>query len=81
MLDAVPDLRLKLRNGSPEELADIFEAFDVSATYDKPSGRLQLAATVTAELVGEDEKPRVPGKASGNSSIAGAGFEPATFGL
>jgi hypothetical protein len=70
MLDTVPDLRRKLRNGAPEELADIFEAFDVSATYDKRDGKLHLAASVTAELVAKNEKPRAPVEASGNSYIA-----------
>jgi hypothetical protein len=32
-----------LRDGPPEELADIFEAFDVSAIHDKRDGKLQLA--------------------------------------
>jgi hypothetical protein len=67
MLDAVPDLRPKLRDGTPKELADIFEAFDVSATYDK----LQLAATVTAEVVAENEKRHVPGEASGKFVYSG----------
>jgi hypothetical protein len=35
----------------PVELADLFDAFDVSVTYDKLSHSLELAATVTAELV------------------------------
>jgi hypothetical protein len=35
MLDAVPDLRDELRNATPEELADLLGAFDVTATYDK----------------------------------------------
>jgi hypothetical protein len=78
MLDAVPDLRSAQRRA--QALADIFEAFDVSATYDKRGGKLQLAATVTAELVEDKENPERPG-GLGNSYIAGAGLEPATFGL
>ena len=45
------------------------------ATYDKRDGKLQVAATVTAELVADNYKPRAPGEASGNSYIAGAGYE------
>ena len=81
MLDAVPDLRDELRKASPEGLADLLDAFDVTATYDKAEHQLHLAATVPGELVSENEKPPTPQKASGDSFIAGAGFEPATFGL
>lgn len=42
-----------------EELVDLLEAFDVTATYDKPD-RLHLAATVPAELVSENENPDRP---------------------
>jgi site-specific DNA recombinase len=81
LLDAVPDLRPTLRSADPVELADLFEAFDVTVVYDKPNRRLELSATVTPELVPESEKPRPDQARSGNSYIAGAGFEPATFGL
>lgn len=81
MLATVPDLRPTLKAASPEELARLFAAFDVSAIYDKPNRTLELAVTVTPELIPEDENPRRSGAPSGISSIAGAGFEPATFGL
>ena len=84
MLDAIPDLRPTLRGATRDELADLFDAFDafdVTAIYDKPNQTLELRATVTPELVPEDEKPRPSDTRSGISSIAGAGFEPATFGL
>jgi site-specific DNA recombinase len=81
MLDAVPDLRPALASADPEKQADIFERFDVMAVYDKPKRRLQLAATVAAELAPTPETPPPPRGRWGISSIAGAGFEPATFGL
>ncbi|MDX6718236.1 MAG: site-specific recombinase [Solirubrobacteraceae bacterium] len=81
MLDAIPDLRSTLHAAAPDELADLFDAFDVTAIYDKPNQTPELRATVTPELVPEDEKPRPSNTRSGISSIAGAGFEPATFGL
>jgi site-specific DNA recombinase len=84
MLAAVPDLRPALRSASEEELAEILERFEVEAVYDKARRTLELAATITPELVPEAEKTRPPSGRSGNSgqiSIAGAGFEPATFGL
>jgi hypothetical protein len=74
MLDAIPDLRPTLRAAAPDELADLFDAFDVTAIYDKPNQTLELRATVTPELVPEDEKPRPSNTRSGISSIAGAGY-------
>ena len=81
MLDAVPDLRPTLASADPAELADLFETFDVTVTYDKPNRRGQLAATITPELVPGQEQTPPPRGRWGKSSIAGAGFEPATFGL
>ena len=60
MLDAAPDLRDELRAAGPEELAELLETSDVTATYDKAEHRLHLAATVPAELVSEREKPERP---------------------
>ena len=84
MLDAVPDLRPALATYSETELADLLNDFDVTATYDKAEcRRLKLGATLTPELVAAQETKRPPGgrPRSRISSIAGAGFEPATFGL
>lgn len=81
MLDAIPDMRDALATADETELAEIFDAFDVKATYDKLNARLELAATVTPELVTDQEKSDRPEGRSLNSVIAGAGFEPATFGL
>jgi len=73
MLAAMPDLSPALRTATPEALADIFDAFNVKVVFDKANRKLTLAATLTSELVAENEKPRRPGGRSGNSSIAGAG--------
>jgi site-specific DNA recombinase len=81
MLDAIPDMRDELARAEPTVLAEIFDAFDVTATYDKLNRRLDLAATLTSELVAEHKKNDRPSGRSRNSVIAGAGFEPATFGL
>jgi hypothetical protein len=83
MLDAVPDLRSALANYDEAELADLLSDFDVIATYDKAERRLKLGATLTPELVAAQEAKRPPrGRPQSRmSSIAGAGFEPATFGL
>jgi hypothetical protein len=81
MLASIPDLRPALTRYGPVELADLFDAFDVTVTYDKPSHALELAATVTAELVPAPETLQPPRRRSQGSDIAGAGFEPATSGL
>ncbi len=60
MLDAIPEMRHALATADETELAEIFDAFDVKATYDKPNARLELAATVTSELVTDQEKTTAP---------------------
>jgi hypothetical protein len=52
-----------------------------TAVYDKPNRTLELRATVAPELVPEDKNPDRARPGRGCLSIAGAGFEPATFGL
>jgi hypothetical protein len=81
MLDAIPDMRDALQTADGHELADIVEAFDVTVTYDKTNARLELAATITPELVTAKEKTTAQKGRSRDFGIAGAGFEPATFGL
>jgi site-specific DNA recombinase len=75
-LDAVPDLSKALENASEDELTELLDAFDVSVSYDKPAKRLELSAVIAPDL-----DPETAGGRSGDSFIAGAGFEPATFGL
>ncbi len=47
MLNAVPNLRDTLKSATADELAEILEAFDITATYDKLNRALKLAATLT----------------------------------
>ena len=49
-LDAVPDLRDTLKSPTADALTEILDAFDVTATYDKPNRTLALAATLRPEL-------------------------------
>jgi hypothetical protein len=75
MLDTVPDLRPTLATATEAELADIFRAFDVEITYDKDRQILNLAATITPELLPDfdpNENDR-PGGRSQINGIAGAG--------
>jgi site-specific DNA recombinase len=55
MLAAVPDLSPALRTAAPEQLAALLKAFDVQVTFDKANRKLTLAATLTSELVAENE--------------------------
>jgi hypothetical protein len=72
MLDAVPDLRDTLASGEPAAVAKVFDAFDVTATYDKATRQLELGATVTAELMPDAEQKRPPEGRSLMFDIAGA---------
>ncbi len=84
MLDAVPDLRESLKTATPEQLTAIFRAFDVTITYDKANQFLDLEAAIMPELLpapitdSDHPEDRSPSRID---DIAGAGFEPATFGL
>src|ERR1700719_3078679 len=55
------------------EAATLEARLALSQGYDKPNRALKLAATLTAH--------RPPNGGRGNLEVAGAGFEPATFGL
>ncbi len=81
LLASIPDLRPTLARYSPAELADLFDSFEVTVIYDKPSHSLELVATVAADLVPPPERLQPPHGRSQNCDIAGAGFEPATSGL
>lgn len=49
LLDSVPDLRPVMQQAPPDELSEIFAAFDLSATYDKEQRALRLAATLSPQ--------------------------------
>jgi hypothetical protein len=52
------------------------------AIYNKPNNSLEISAVVRPDLIAKNEMPTdETGGRSGYSYIAGAGFEPATFGL
>ena len=76
--------RSALAISSPEELAEIFDAFGISASYDKRDHSLEVMATVVPELWNEEDREAIrPATRAGRRTplIAGAGFEPATSGL
>jgi site-specific DNA recombinase len=83
-LERLPDLSKQLRAAPHEIKRALFDAFELRIVYDKTQNRVQISATITEAVAdtlqnAEDlpmEVLQVPQK-----DIAGAGFEPATFGL
>ena len=81
ILADVPDLRELLAEAEGKDLVELLEAFDIQLIYDKPNKTLEVSALLSSDLVSTPDGKRPPGRRSRDSSIAGAGFEPATFGL
>jgi site-specific DNA recombinase len=84
VLRSLPDLRATLAHATPEDLAEILDAFHVTAVYDPRDRSLDITATVAPDPWGDTtpETKRPAAKAGRRTPyIAGAGFEPATFGL
>jgi site-specific DNA recombinase len=83
-LERLPDLSKQLRTAPHEIKRALFDAFELRIVYDKTQNRVQISATITETVAdtlqnAEDlptEVSEVP-----QTDIAGAGFEPATFGL
>jgi hypothetical protein len=77
MLDTVPDLRPTIATATEEELAEIFRTFDVEIAYDKDRQVLNLAATITPELVPDlaSENDRPEGR-SWDNEVAGVRYGP-----
>ena len=73
-----------LRTASPQIKRQVFEAFDLQIAVDRTEGRVEISATVSEEVAKalntKDPLAR-EGLAVVPKDIAGAGFEPATFGL
>ncbi|MDP9369770.1 MAG: recombinase family protein, partial [Chloroflexota bacterium] len=87
LLERLPDLSRALRKAPPQLKRQVFDAFGLQITYDKIGRRIEISATITAAIADalENEKS-LPKEALDHApvaprDIAGAGFEPATFGL
>ena len=87
-LARLPDLSRQLRDAPVEVKRQIFEAFELRIELrielDKPNLRLEISATVTEAVAEAFEDPnalQTEGFRVTGPTIAGAGFEPATFGL
>ena len=83
-LARVPDLTKALAKAPPQIQRQVFEAFELQIAYDKAGGRVELSATVSESVADAFENTKAlrrEGSVVVPRDIAGAGFEPATFGL
>ena len=83
-LESIPDLSQSLRKASPQIRRQVYEAFDLQIAFDKREGRVEISATVAEEVanaLNNSEELFAKGNPVTLANIAGAGFEPATFGL
>ena len=84
LLARIPNLAHALQQAPPEIKRQVFDAFGLQITYDKTARRSEISATITEAIAealhnAEDLPEEVSSVA--HRDIAGAGFEPATFGL
>jgi hypothetical protein len=90
-LARLPDLGHQLRNAPKEIQRQTFEAFGLKIAYNKAEGSIEISASITEAVASAFENTKglraeafqaVDGDLLVTASdIAGAGFEPATFGL
>jgi hypothetical protein len=83
-LARLPDLTESLRQATPEVQRQVFEAFELEILYDKAGRTIEISATVSEAVADAFEKQKAlpeEGSLVVVRDIAGAGFEPATFGL
>ncbi len=84
ILASLPDPREAFDEAEPGRPMELFDAYDLAVTYDRPAQTLDLCVVLSSDSPSAPEDPntaRPPGTRSYLSSKAGAGFEPATFGL
>ncbi len=83
-LKRIPDLTTALRDAPPALKRQVFAAFCLEVRYDKVERRIEIEATVSEAVAKAFENAKdLPEEVSSVTTrdIAGAGFEPATFGL
>ncbi len=83
-LARIPDLAASLREATTEVKRQTFEAFGLRIEFDKAERRIEISATISeavAEAFETTKALQQEGFRVTTSDIAGAGFEPATFGL
>jgi hypothetical protein len=77
ILDSLPDLAKPLAEADPELRRSVFEAFRLRVEIDRNAGLVRLKALVSSAFSQAKDLSDV----CATTAIAGAGFEPATFGL
>ena len=83
-LARIPDLADALHQAPTELKRQVFDAFCLQIADDKPGRRIEISATITEAIADALENAKdLPQEVSSvaQRDIAGAGFEPATFGL
>ncbi len=83
LLARLPDLGAALHDAPRELKRQIFEAFCLQITYDKPNRRIEISATITEAVADALQNAKdLPQEVSSvaHRDIAGAGFEPAPSG-
>ncbi len=83
-LARIPDLARSPHDATPEIKRQTFQAFDLRIEFDKAQRRIEISATITEAVAQAFENTKAlqtEGLQVTTTDIAGAGFEPATFGL
>jgi len=80
VLDSLPDLSKPLAKADPELRRSVYEAFQFGIELDRNKPEIRLKALVSSAFSTTSDLDDLAGMVA-NGVIAGAGFEPATFGL
>lgn len=79
-LNDLPDLREAFAKADPKTRRAVYEAFRLSVGIDRNAGQIRMKALVSSAFRNVRDLEGLTGLVA-NGGIAGAGFEPATFGL
>ena len=80
MLDSLPDLGKPLAKADPELRRQVYEAFHFAVELDRNKPEVRLKAHLSSAFSTASDLDDFASMVA-NKAIAGAGFEPATFGL
>jgi hypothetical protein len=80
VLDSLPNLAKPLAKADPELRRRVYEAFHFAVELDRNKPQVRLKALISSAFSTTSDLDDFAGMVA-NKAIAGAGFEPATFGL
>ncbi len=80
-LSRLPDLAKQLAAADDATKREVFQAFELRVEFDKGAGHIGISATVTEAVASAFSETKTGTIRVPVRDIAGAGFEPATFGL